>query len=444
MKTSGSRGGTSSSVTPSREAALQILLSVDRGRRLDRAFEFESRSLTTTDRRWVQELTFGATRHRGRVDAVLDARLHDGPDSVSPGLRALLRLGAYQLLWMHGVPAHAAVSQSVEMARKHFGAGAARLTNALLRAIGPDDLATLEFLTKSDGTEDYLSRWGSHPRWLIERWLERWGSSEVEKLVEANNRIPGTHLRTLSGSVGEALDRLERCGISASPHDEVPGLISLGAGQDVARALKEVGGFVQDPAAAWVTEYAAVEPEWRVADLCAAPGGKALALSRTARHVLALDRSPARLVLLRENVRRTGARVSVVRGLAEAAPVRGAELVLVDAPCSGTGTFARHPDAKWRIDLETVETLAGVQSRMLDAAARAVPAGGVLVYSTCTLEEEENEAQANAFLDRHAEFRVDPVVTSADRFVDADGFLRVLPHRSGSDGAFAARFRRVS
>jgi 16S rRNA (cytosine967-C5)-methyltransferase len=188
--------------------------------------------------------------------------------------------------------------------------------------------------------------------------------------------------------------------------------------------------------------YADAPAGVRAADLCAAPGGKTLALTRTASYVLAADRSPARLRLLRRNLLRTGRRAGVVAARAEAPPFRSIDFVLLDVPCTGTGTLRRHPDARWRLIPEDIAKLAAVQAGMLDAAAPVVPPGGLLVYSTCTLEPEENEDQVARFLARHRGFRLEPGGALDPGLLDR-GFLRVLPQRTGFDGAFAARMRRA-
>ena len=224
--------------------------------------------------------------------------------------------------------------------------------------------------------------------------------------------------------------------------------LRLRAGANPAEALDLVSGVIQDPAASLVAEYASPEPGSLVADLCAAPGGKALALSETAGAVLAADLSPPRLARVVESRRRllghgrVGGRLWTVAADARFPPVRAADTVLVDVPCSGTGTLRRHPDGRWRVTPGDIGTLAGVQRAILDGAASVVPPGGLLVYATCTLESEENWCQMESFLARHPGFRIEPG-NRAHPFPDGRGCLVVLPQESGFDGAFAARLRRV-
>jgi 16S rRNA (cytosine967-C5)-methyltransferase len=274
---------------------------------------------------------------------------------------------------------------------------------------------------------------------LVRRWLARWPYPDVLRLVELNNTLPALHVVPLDGDLETAADRLSEAGATVRVLD-VPGSVEV-SGLNPRRCLEVVAGFVQDPAASLVCRYAAPEPGSRVADLCAAPGGKALYLARHARYLLAMDASWARLQVLRENVDRTGLPIGIVQGRAEAPPVRGVEVTVLDAPCTGTGTLRRHPDSRWRLTPEALTGLTRVQERILRGAAVVVPPGGVLVYGTCSLEWEENGAVVEAFLREHPEF-----MTSApadERLeIEENGWLEVLPQNTGFDGAFAARLRR--
>ena len=202
--------------------------------------------------------------------------------------------------------------------------------------------------------------------------------------------------------------------------------------------------FVQDPGSTLVTMYAAVPADSVIADLCAAPGGKALELSRGARAVLASDRSSQRLVRLLENRARLEAtNLFIAVADARAPAIREADAVLVDVPCTGTGTFRRHPDARWRLKVSDLSVMAALQATILRAAANVVKPGGLLIYSTCSLEPEENEMQVESFLKQNPDWKLEPPPAGT---VPADaidgGYLRVLPQVHGTDGAFAARLRR--
>jgi len=278
----------------------------------------------------------------------------------------------------------------------------------------------------------------------VRRWLERWSLEEVLRLVELNNIPPPLFLRPLKHSLQDASDLLASEGLGSKGVEAGVPCLRIEDGTNPARILEVVPGVVQDPGAALVTVYADVPPDVWVADLCAAPGGKTLALAGGGAYVLAADRSFVRLSALKDNLARVGGRVDLVVALAQAPPLRTAPFVLLDVPCSGTGTFRRHPDARWRLTPDTLSRLVQLQEEILNRDCELVPPGGHLVYSTCTLEPEENEEQVEGFLIRHPEFAMDQTGAVGPEYLDDQGCLRVLPHVSGFDGAFSARMVRRS
>lgn len=440
------------SVTPGRRAAQAILAELRAGALLDRAAAGALAPLEGRERAFAQELAYGTVRLRGRLDFVLDGLLRSGVGSVAPAVLDVLRLGAYQLLEMGGVPPYAAVSQSVEGARAVGHPRAAGLVNGVLQALSRRERVPAFPDAEADPV-GHLTAWGAHPRWLVERWAARFGLAATRALVTANNQRPDVYLRLVEGPMDAALRRLADAGIEAEAEPLAPLMVRLAAGADVARALDAVPAVVQDPAASLVVAHAAFPDGARVADLCAAPGGKAVTLAAAALpatlaargrgYVVAADLSAGRLTRVRENAERVGARgIGLVAADARRPPLRPLEGVLVDAPCTGTGTLRRHPDGKWRLAPRDVEVLAALQAEILRGAAGAVRAGGVLVYATCSLEVEENETQVERFLEEHPDFRLEPGPAFAAGTVDASGYLRVLPQAHGSDGAFAARMVR--
>lgn len=433
-------------VTDTRRAAAELCADLRRGELLDVAFENRIAALDARDRRWTQELVYGMLRRRAVIDAYLDARVKGGLARLDPDLIDLLRLGVYQLLYMRSVPAYAAIAQTVELAKQRHGIGASRLANAVLRRVDRER-GSLELPATGDPVDALALRY-SHPRWLVARWVARWGAAETEQLLAANNVEAPIVLRPY-GIVCEQLEAtLESAGVEVGETPLVHDSIQLAGGV----ALTELGAyrkglfFVQDPAATLVARYAAVPRGAVVADLCAAPGGKSLELSRTAAVVVASDRSFARTQRLVANVRRVEAR-NVLAMVADARhpAIRPVDAVLVDAPCTGTGTFRRHPDARWRLKVSDIAVMAALQRSILRAAATAVRPGGLLIYATCSLEPEENDAQVESFLAEHGEeWRLEPPAEGEvpASVLDA-GRLRIMPQRHGIDGAFAARLRRV-
>ncbi len=390
----------------------------------------------------MQELTYGTVRLRGRLDHLLAAEVHGGLAAVSPGVLDVLRLGAFQLTQLGGVPDYAAVNESVELVRMIGQGRASGLVNGVLRSLLRNGAGPERFPSFDGDPAAFLSTWGSHPRWLVERWLSRASPAAVRARVEVGNRIPPLGFVPLT-SLDDAVVAVASAGGMAHPAGRGSGALWV-EDLDPAGLLAAVPGFIQDPGASLVGRYAVPPRHARIADLCAAPGGKALYLARDAAYVVAADRSLARSRIVRGNVQRTGLPVGVVCALAETPVVAGADLTLVDVPCSGTGTLRRHPDARWRLTPAMLATLTGVQRRILHSVKQAVPLGGLLVYSTCTLEPEENEAQVQAFLERSPEFRLEAPSGVDLPDVASDGFLRVHPEDAGFDGAFAARLRRTN
>lgn len=423
-----------------------MLRRVRAGEFADRAWERLAPGLSARDRAWTQELVYGTLRLRSRMDHVIAARVRGGLGKLEPDVLDVLRLGAYQLREMGGVPAYAAISQSVELVRAAGAPRAAGLVNGVLHAVAREGDG-VRFPDWTNAPAEFLATWGSHPRWLVDRWLDRWGAADTRALVEHDNRTPSVFLQPVGPGRGDAAGRLAHAGIAVEPAPLVPGMLRLGSAGDVERALAAIPATVQDPAARLVVDFAAVRPGMLALDLCAAPGGKAVGLADAGARVLASDLSPHRLARVREHVSRLGwaDRIQTVVADARRPPLTGADLVLIDVPCTGTGTLRRHPDARWRVGPPDLESLGGLQAEILHAAAGCVRPGGWLVYSTCSLEPEENEVQITRFLAAHPDWNSDPVPGAVPpELVGADGWLRVLPHHAGTDGAFAARLRRAA
>ena len=433
-------------VTDARASAAEICADLRDGALLDFSFERQTQCLEPRDRRWTRELVYGMLRRRSWFDAVLAERVSGGLSRLDVDVVDLLRLGAYQLLAMGSVPAYAAIAQTVELVKRRHGIGASKLANAVLRRI-ERERDTLALPTPPD-VVDALALEYSHPEWIVDRWLARWGEAATRALLAANNNEAPLVVRPYH-VVREQLEAmLEGAGVATSDAPLVSDSIVMAGGVN---SLTELGAFkqglfhLQDPASTLVTRYACVASGSTVADLCAAPGGKALELARVAGTVFAGDVSTVRLKRIRENVQRLEA-VNVIPfvGDATAPAVREMDAVLVDVPCTGTGTFRRHPDARWRIRVSDLAVLPALQRSILRAAATAVRPGGLLVYSTCSLELEENDAQVEWFLGDHSDWKLEPPPEGVvpDTVLDR-GLLRVLPQRHATDGAFAARFRRA-
>jgi 16S rRNA (cytosine967-C5)-methyltransferase len=395
-------------------------------------------ALAPSDRGLVRAIATAALRRLGLIRKVLAERLPKGLPPRAGQLEAILIAAAAQILVLR-VPAHAAVDTAVTLARedahaKHF----ADLANAVLRRIAVEaDVALAE-------GEDALAV--DTPAWLAARWRMAYGEEAARAIAMAHRREPSIDITVKSNAAGWA----ERLGGVLLP----TGSVRLTA----RTAIPQLPGFaegewwVQDAAAALPARLLAVQPGERVLDLCAAPGGKTAQLAAAGASVTAVDRSETRMTRLQANLGRLGLNAQTI--VADAGGFQAAEpfdAILLDAPCSATGTIRRHPDVAWSKTMEDVFKLASLQARLLDHAATLLKPGGRLVYATCSLEREEGESQAEAFLARQPRFRrvaVRPEEIGGEAaLVDAQGDLRCLPSHwpdesdrmAGIDGFFATR-----
>ncbi|MFH1007805.1 MAG: 16S rRNA (cytosine(967)-C(5))-methyltransferase RsmB [Candidatus Latescibacterota bacterium] len=427
-----------------RAAALEIFRRVETdGAYVDELLREGLSGLSLKDRAFCRELALGAMRWRGRLDWALSLCLKGDLEGLPLPIRNVLRLGAYQILFSDGVPDRAAVHESVELAKRVGHRGTVGLVNAVLRKVSQerDRMAYPDLERDPAG---YLCVVGSHPRWLCTRWIERFGMEEAALLCAANNRRRPVSVRVnrLKGTVEDFLARLEKEGFSGVPSELTPGFVEIPEAQglfetDVFRS----GWFqAQDPSAGLAGLLLDPQPGERVLDLCAAPGGKTTHLAELMGNVgtiVALDRHPRRVDRIVQNVRRLGIEIVQTAAIDALAYQGGAfDRVLVDAPCSGTGVFARRVDARWRLEEKDIGELVALQGQLLEKGASTLRPGGRLVYSTCTMEEEEDEGVVGDFLSRHPEFVLEPASKSiGPPFGD---FVRTYPHRHGTDGSFAA------
>jgi 16S rRNA (cytosine967-C5)-methyltransferase len=424
-----------------RRAALHALRDVRGGRPFQAALDRAVRRLGDPDRRLVHELAAGVLRGQTALDARLAPLVPRGWASVAPELQEVLRLGAFQLTALDRVPAHAAVDTSVALAKEAGGPRAGGFVNAVLRRLG--QAAPSPAVAESSAAG--LAATASHPPWLVERWLARFGPEETGALLRWNNTRPLLVLQPARASAEALEHRWREAEIETRPAPFAAGLVTDRTRPQALPGYAEGHFMVQDPAQALLARFAALPGGVTVFDACAAPGGKAIAFGRVAGRVVAGDASRARVRRLADNLRRAGSgREHPVVADACRPPVRPTDAVLLDAPCLGTGTFARHPDARWRVTPDALGRLAQGQAELLEGAATAVAPGGILLYSTCSIEPEENAEQVNRFLARHPEFQREPSPGFPAELLSAEGDLVILPQRHGVDGAFAARLRRSS
>ncbi|MFC0217274.1 RsmB/NOP family class I SAM-dependent RNA methyltransferase [Pseudochelatococcus lubricantis] len=394
-------------------------------------------ALDERDRALVRAIVTAALRRLGTIHAALDARMPKGIPAKSGLLPEILIVGAAQILLLD-IPDRAAVDLAVHHARADRRAFPyAKLVNAVLRRVAE----SREAILAETGGDDV-------PHWLTERWRGTYGAATARAIAGALRHEPGIDITVKADAAGWA----QRLDGRLLPN----GSVRLNARAHVAALPGYADGewWVQDAAASLPARLIAATPGERVLDLCAAPGGKTAQLAAAGAVVTAVDRSPERLARLAENMTRLKLDVRTVAADARTLTDEPYDAVLLDAPCSATGTIRRHPDVAWTKQPEEIASLAALQSALLDRAAALVRPGGRLVYSTCSLEPEEGEAQIAAFLARHADFARSPVspeeIGGIADVIDADGQLRTLPHHlpdetprlAGLDGFFAARLVR--
>jgi 16S rRNA (cytosine967-C5)-methyltransferase len=416
---------------PARRAALDVLsAALARKAGLETALEGAAfAGLSPQDRAFARALVMSTLRHLGPIDRALAARLEREPPEP---VRMILRLGAAQLFHLE-TPDYAAVDSSVALAAASQATRGFRpLVNAVLRRLGRE----------GEGEPDPAA---NAPPWLFARWRAAYGDAAALAIAATIPDEPATDLTPREAADAPAL-------AEALEAEVLPG----GSMRRAARGrIEDWPGFadgrwwVQDAAAAIPARLLATRPGESVLDLCAAPGGKTLQLAAAGVEVTAVDRSAARLARLTESLARTGLAAEIIAADAEAwSDARLFDAVLLDAPCASSGTFRRNPDVLWTLRPGDVAKLAEVQSRLLDTAARRVKPGGRLVYCVCSLEPEEGEAQARAFLKRHADFATLAAATGEGGAPSAsltpEGWLRLLPHQiaGGMDGFFVARLER--
>lgn len=415
---------------PARAAALD-LLEAALGKRagLDEGLNHPAlKALSPRDRAFARALVMATLRKLGPIDAGLQARLaKPPPDRVVQ----ILRLGVAQLFVL-GTPAHAAVGATVDLAAADKSARPLKgLVNAVLRGLTrePPDLADPDLYA---------------PQWLYARWRAAYGEDAARAIAAQIAEEPGTDLSLKAPAPGlaEDLEAVELPG--GTLRTERRGEVSTWPG------FKEGLWWVQDASAAVPGRLLRLEEGQLALDLCAAPGGKTQQLAAMGARVTAVDKSSARLKRVTENLARTGLTAEVVTAdVTGWSDRRRFDAVLLDAPCSATGTFRRHPDVLWAAKPSDIAGLAALQSHLLDSAGRRVKPGGTLVYCVCSLEPEEGQPQVDAFVARTPEFALDPIVAgeggSPEASLTPQGTLRILPHHreGGTDGFFIARLKRA-
>lgn len=425
-------------ISPARKAAFDVLLRVERDAAFSSALlpQFELQ-LNEKDRSLCHELVLGVLRRKLYLDAFIE-RLSSGK-RIDIEIRIALQIALFQLLFLNRVPAHSAINESVELAAYAKKSSAKGFVNALLRSMQRGQ-PKLNF----EDDAERISIDSSHPRWLVEKWITDFGLETADAICVANNKTPSLAFRPIN-SDKQLVERLKQMdGIRVS--DIIRNCFIAETFNSEVRKFANNGAiYFQDEGSQLVAQCVIEIAGRRVLDVCAAPGGKTSMIAKsTEAFVVAGDLHLLRVDRLKTTCRDQSANVQVVQLDATGClpfVAKSFDTVLVDAPCSGTGTIRHNPEIRYSLTKTDIDELSGKQLLILENASDAVANGGRLIYSTCSLEHEENEDVCALFLQRNSQFSLEQPRID-ERFHTTEGFARTFPHRDDMDGFFIAVFRR--
>ena len=436
-----------------RGTAVKILDRIERtDSYLDKLLDHEMKhtDLSGQDKALLYELVHGVVRWMGRLDWILSGFYKGQFSKAIPVLKNALRVALYQVMFLDKIPEYAIVNEAVDFVKKLQGQKPADITNAVLRNIIRSKNG-LRYPDPNENLISYLAAYYSHPTWLAKRWVERYGRENVEALMNANNERPVLTLRINQLKVDrqefesllQSVNLKYAIGTFSKDFYRLQILTNIQSWQYFAE-----GYFaIQDESTGMPCLLLDVKPGMRVLDMCAAPGGKSAYIAdlmSNSGEIVSLDKFESRVKLMQANLDRLG--VSIVKFVTADALEYEDDLfdrVLLDAPCSGLGTLSKKPDIKWKRDLLDIKKLTPLQSDLLQKASEMVKPGGAVVYSTCTIEPEENYEIITKFLLENPNFALDDASNFVDKsIVDENGCIQSLPHRDKMDGAFSARLIR--
>ena len=416
------------------------------------------RHLTSLDRAFLTELTYGVLRWRGKLDWVIRQFSKIPFEKIESGILNILCLGLYQIFFLSRTPSSAAVNESVELAKPFRGKGGGGFVNAVLRsAIRQKD--EIRYPEINEDPPLCISVVQSHPLWLVERWVKEMGAEETLKICTFNNQISPLTLRTntLKMNRKDLMEKLRQKEFSPFPTTYSEDGIVLKDPPPTSELpfIKEGLYIIQDEASQLVTYILDPKPGERILDACAAPGGKTTHMAQKMENqgeIYALDLSKGKIDLIEETCQRLGIGiVQTIKG--DAAKILSVpqgmkfDRILADVPCSGFGTLRRNPDLKWRRGEKEIRRLSELQSSILRNLSAYVKGGGVLIYSTCTVFHEENEDVVVKFLNKHPEFqldRMDKVLPEKCRSFIQGSYFKTFPQKGEMDGFFVARLIKLS
>lgn len=416
--------------------------------------ELNKNDLSNLDKSLLTEIVNGVIRWRSKLDWVLNGFYHGEFQKCLNLVKNAMRVGLYQMLFLNKIPHSAAIDDSVEIVKHIQGDKAAGLVNGVLRNIARN-IANIRYPNQNDDYPHYLGVIHSHPKWLTKRWLERYGNEQTIELLEANNKISAIPIRinNTKYSIGELVELFESKEIPYCKHPNLDNIIWLKQNINVTQSELFKNGkiTIQDPSASLIPRLCNPQENDFILDLCSAPGGKTVYIAELMNNkgeILALDKFGNRLNLVKQTAERMGFSIIETKE-SDAVSFKLdkkhlADIVLVDAPCTGLGTLTKKPEIKWKREIEDVFQMAKLQFEILSNAANLVKIGGVLVYSTCTIEPEENMRIIEKFLSENPNFTLDDAKNYIPEEFTKDGYIQTFPHIHHIDGAFGARLIRKS
>ncbi|MBD7942745.1 MULTISPECIES: 16S rRNA (cytosine(967)-C(5))-methyltransferase RsmB [Psychrobacillus] len=437
-----------------RDAALTILMAVEKQQAYSNLLlhqTIEKYDIEPKDRALLTELTYGTLQHKMTLDYYLKPFIKGKLDDW---VRQLLRLSLYQIHYLSRIPDHAAVNEAVNIAKRRGHKGISGVVNGILRSILREGVSSTESIV--DDVER-LSIETSHPLWMVKRFISEYGFETTKKMLEENNEPPVTTLRVnlFKRTVEQVMHLMTQEGYVVAQSEVIPECIYLFNGQAAKTTAFQKGFVTIQDESSMIPAYALQpEPGMIVLDMCSAPGGKTTHIAEKMKNtgkLVAMDIHQHKLKLVKENAERLGfSFIETVekdgRKASELFPEQTFDRILVDAPCSGLGVMKRKPDIKYTKNEKDFDSLKPIQLKLLDEAYKLLKPNGLMVYSTCTVDKEENEGTAKLFLENHPDMQLKsfPDVVKNIKQQEEDGMLQLFPQDLRSDGFFVAVFQKQS
>ncbi len=444
-----------------RETALKILYEINKSGAYSNIAlnkNLEDNKLNNLDRAFITELVYGNLKRKLTIDYIIDQFSSVKIKKLSPWILNILRLGVYQLIFMDKIPESAACNESVNLAKRYGHSASSRYVNAVLRNIARSR-DKIEYPDKNKDLSTYLSIKYSHPEWMVKSWLTRFGESFTEELLKSNNETAPLTVRTntLKTNREELQTELRKEGFETEPARYIKNALTINNPSSITKMEVFIKGLfqVQDESSMMVAQILDPKPGELVIDVCSAPGGKATHIAQLMQNkgeVIARDVHEHKIKLIKEASERLGIGIissEVFDALEQDFSLTGkADRVLVDAPCTGFGIIRRKPDIKWTRNANDLTEIVKLQEKILKSSSSYVKPGGVLVYSTCTIEPKENEEQVNRFIQANREFELEDISEFIPegliKATAKEGYIQLYTNTDGIDGFFISKMRKRS